>query len=151
MKPRSWPLLLFTVCLALFVSSCRNNETQDTIIASVSNPSHSYRATVILRQHFVEGNADATPTTYVLLDRDTGKVDYPNGMEFKDSQVVMNPVQCGPLGLAWSNDHLLKVICQKCGLALSAAGQHADRWNSIRIEYDGFPETSSWETPAGSQ
>jgi hypothetical protein len=54
------------------------------------------------------------------------------------------------LDVQWENDHLLRVICQKCGLALSAVGQHASGMDSIHIEYDGFPEMSSWETTAGS-
>jgi hypothetical protein len=150
MKLRLWPLMSSAVLTALVVSGCRNNDRQDTIIASAANPSHTYRATVLLRQHFVDGKADTSPTTYVLLDKDSGKADYPNGVDFKDSQVVMKPTQCGPLGLEWGSDHQLKVICQNCGLALSAVGQHVDDLNSIQIKFENFPETSSWETPPGS-
>jgi hypothetical protein len=151
MKLTAWlasPLLLVSISLTL--PGCRNNDRQDTVIASVANPSHTYRATILLRQYYVDGKVDTSPTTYVLLDKDLGKADYGNGAEFKDSQVVMKPSQCGPLDVQWENDHLLRVICQKCGLALSAVGQHASGMDSIHIEYDGFPEMSSWETTAGS-
>lgn len=136
--------LLMPVPIALI--GCKGNDRQDTVIATVANPSHTYRATILLRQYFVEGKVAASPTTYVLLDKDSGNSNYGNGVEFKDSQVVMKPSQCGPLGVQWSGDQVLKVICQKCGLALSAVGQHASGIGPIRIEYDGFPEMSSWET-----
>ena len=141
----------FFACLLLclpFLSGCK--ERQDTVIASVANPSHTYRATVLVRQYYVDGKVDTSPTTYVLLDKDSGKSDYGNGAEFTDSQVVMKPSQCGPLDAQWVDDHLLKVICQRCGLALSAVGQHVSDVGSVQIEYDGFPEMSSWETAPAS-
>lgn len=128
------------------LGGCRNNDRQDTVIASAVNPSHTYRATVILRQYFVDGKSDASPTTYVLLDRDTGKPNYANGAEFRDAEIVMKPSQCGPLNVRWEDDRLLKVVCEKCGLALSAVGQHAGGMGAIRIQYEGFPEMSSWES-----
>jgi hypothetical protein len=142
-------------CLAIFlllsissfsICGCRGNDREDTVIASAANPSHTYRATIILRQYFVDGKPDTSPTTYVLLDKDSGKPDYGNGSDFKDSQVVMKPSQCGPLNVRWKDDEDLEIICQKCGLALSAVGQHSSGIGSIRIEYAGFPEMSSWET-----
>lgn len=151
MKLRRWRLILLAVPAALLFPGCRNNDRQDTVVASAANPNRSYRATVILRQRFVDGKADSTPMTYVLLDKDSGKVDYPNGVDFQDSQVVMKPAQCGPVGLEWENDHLLRVICQNCGIALSAVGRHATHLSGVQIEYEDFPETSSWETPAGSR
>jgi hypothetical protein len=140
----------FLACLLLFSPFlCGCKDRQDTVIASVVNPSHTYRATVLVRQYYVDGKVDTSPTTYVLLDKDSGKPDYGNGEDFADSQVVMKPSQCGPLDVQWDDDHLLKVICQKCGLALSAVGQHASGAGSVRIEYEGFPEMSSWETAPG--
>jgi len=151
MKFNTWPATpLLVVSLALSLPGCRNNDRQDTVIASVANPSRTYRATILLRQYYIDGKVDTSPTTYVLLDKDSGKPDYSNGVEFTDSQVVMKPTQCGPLDVQWSDDHLLKVICQKCGLALSAVGQHVGSMGPVRIEYDGFPEMSSWETSPGA-
>jgi len=100
-----------------------------------------------MRQGFVDGKVTTSPTTYVLLDKDSGKPNYPNGVDFTDSQVVMKPEQCGPLQLSWVDDHLLKVNCQNCGLALTAVGRHADTLGPIHIQYDGFPPRSSWEGP----
>jgi hypothetical protein len=138
--------VLIPVQVLLTVGGCKGNNRQDTVIASAANPSHTYRATIVLRQYFVEGKIDTSPTTYVLLDTDAGKPDYASGAEFKDSQVVMKPSQCGPLDVQWADDHVLKVVCEKCGIALSAVGQHAGSMGPIRIEYEGFPEMSSWET-----
>jgi hypothetical protein len=126
--------------------SCGGNKLQDTLIASVANPSHTYRATIVLRQYFVDGRFDESPTTYVLLDRESESHHYARGVEFKDAQVVMKPTQCGPLSVQWSGDTVLGVRCDKCGLALAAVGRHAESMGPIRIEYDGFPEMSSWET-----
>jgi hypothetical protein len=137
------PLLLVAISLSL--GGCRGGQRQDTVIASVANASHTYRATVLLREYYVEGHVDGSPTTYVLLDRDTGKPEYEPGEEFKESQVVMKPSQCGPLSLQWEDDTSLKVICEKCGLALSAVGQHASGVGTIQVSYEGFPDMSSWE------
>jgi hypothetical protein len=136
-------LLLLSACFAL--CGCRSHDRQDVLVTSVANPSHTYRATILLRQGFVDGNVETSPTTYVLLDRDSGKPDYPNGVEFRDSQVVMKPDRCGALDLRWTDDHALAVICRNCGLALSAAGPHSGAIGPIRIEYEGFPDRSSWE------
>jgi hypothetical protein len=147
MKPL--PSSMFAlICVSLLtgVWGCRRNDRQDTVITSAANPSHTYRATIILRQYFVDGKIDTSPTTYVVLDADTGKPNYENGVEFKDSQVVMKPSQCGPMSVEWANDHMLKVICEKCGLALSGAGQHANTMGAIQVEYEGFPAVSSWES-----
>ena len=144
-KPRLIaPMLLALVSISLW--GCRDGDRQDTVVASASNPSHTYRATVILRQYFVDGKADTSPTTYVLLSKDSGQAKYDNGENFRNDEIVMQPSQCGPLTVQWTGDHVLKVICEKCGLALSAVGQHASGMGEIRIEYDGFPEKSSWET-----
>jgi hypothetical protein len=137
-------LLLASALMVLW--GCKENERRDTVIASAANPSHTYRATIILRQYFAEGKPDNSPTTFVLLDRDTGKPDYRNGEEFREDQVVIRPSQCGTLNVEWSDDQVLKVICEKCGLSLSAVGQHPRGVGSIRIDYEGFPELSSWET-----
>lgn len=145
-------LVLALGCVPIWVSisGCKGNNGQDTVLATAANPSHTLRATVVLRQYFVDGKADTSPTTYVLLDKDTGKPEYDNGAEFQDSQVVVKPSQCGPLTVEWADDRLLKVICQKCGIALSAIGPHPAGMQSIRIEYEGFPERSSWETGPGA-
>lgn len=138
-------LSLLMVALSSVVSGCRGSDRQDTLISSVANATHTWRATVLMRQGFVDGRVTTSPTTYVLLDKDSGKPNYRNGVEFKDSEVVMKPEQCGPLQLSWPEDHVLKVTCVNCGLALSGAGAHANAIGSIRIEYEGFPERSSWE------
>jgi len=132
------------VCLVLL--GCRANQRQDTLISSVTNPNHTYRATVLLREFLIDGKVGTSPTTYVLLDRDSGTFDYQQGMDFKESQVVMKPSQCGPVSVKWTDNNALKITCEKCGLALSAIGPHAQGVGAIKIEYDGFPEMSSWET-----
>jgi hypothetical protein len=138
-------ILLVVLPVSLCLCGCRRSDRQDTVTGSAANASHTYRATVILRQYYVDGKFDTSPTTYVLLDPDSGAPNYSNGVDFKDSQVVMKPSQCGPLTVQWTGDHELKVICEKCGLALSAVGQHASNVGAIRIAYEGFPEMSSWE------
>lgn len=143
-------ILLFLAVSLFSVWGCKGSDRADTVIASVANPSHTHRATIILRQYFVDGRPDTSPTTYVLLDKDSGKPDFGNGADFKESQIVMKPSQCGPLNLSWRDDQNLEVICQKCGIALSAVGQHASAVDSVRIEYEGFPELSSWETGPSS-
>src|SRR5580658_8198947 len=107
MKPPSCLIpTIFVVTSLLAVCGCRGSDRQDTIVASTANPSHTWRATILMRQGFVDGKVTTSPTTYVLLDKDSGKPNYPNGAEFKDSQVVMKPEQCGPLQLNWVNDRL---------------------------------------------
>lgn len=145
--PAIVPLLL-SACFGL--CGCRSHDSQDVLVTSVANASHTYRATILLRQGFVDGNVETSPTTYVLLDRDTGKPGYPNGVEFKDSQVVMKPDRCGALDLLWTDDQALAVICRNCGIALSAVGPHAGAIGPIRIDYEGFPDRSSWEPGPGS-
>jgi hypothetical protein len=140
--------LLLAACFVF--CGCRSQDRRDVLVTSVANPSHTYRATILLRQGFVDGNVGTSPTTYVLLDEDSGKPDYPNGVEFRDSQVVMKPDRCGALDLRWTEDHALSVICRNCGLALSAVGPHAGAIGPIRIDYEGFPERSSWEPGAAS-
>jgi hypothetical protein len=127
---------------------CRSNTHQDTLIQSVANASRTYRATVILRQFYIDGKFDNSPTTYVLLAPYTDRPDYESSAEFKDSQVVIKPSQCGPLSLEWTGDRTLKVICEKCGISLAAVGDHPNGVGSVHIEYEGFPETSSWEPGA---
>ncbi len=127
---------------------CRAGQRQDTVISSATNPSHTYRATVLLREYFVDGHADNSPTTYVLLDKisgDTGGPEYDQGQDFKDSQIVMKPKQCGPLSLHWPDDNTLKITCEKCGLAVSALGEHANGVGAIQVQYEEFPAVSSWE------
>jgi len=126
---------------------CKVDTRQDTVLGSAASPSHTQRATIILRQYWVDGKFDTAPTTYVLLDTDTGKPEYGNGQDFKDAQVVMKPTRCGPLSVEWADDRTLKVKCEKCGLALSAVGEHATGIGATRIVYEGFPERSSWESP----
>ena len=142
-------LVLFAAPVSLAVGGCRENDRQDTVLSSAANPSHTLRATVLLRQYFVDGKMDNSPTTYVLLDKDAGKPDYANGVNFIDSEIIMKPSQCGPLTVQWTDDKTLKVICDKCGIALSEVGQHASGMGAIRIQYEGFPALSSWE--AGPQ
>jgi hypothetical protein len=140
------------VPLSLCLWGCRGNQRQDTVIASVANPGHTYRATILLREYFVDGHLDNSPTTYVLLDRDAGQVEYDAGQDFKDSQVVMKPAQCGPLSLSWEDDSTLKITCEKCGIALSAIGEHARGVGAIQVQYAGFPDMSSWESaPRGGR
>jgi hypothetical protein len=129
-------------CLGL--AGCRG-QRQDTVLSWALNPSHTWRATVVQREYFIDGHRDAAPTTYVLLDAGSGAPEYENGQEFTEAEVVMKPSRCGPLRLTWTGDESLEVRCEKCGLALSAAGRHASGVGKIRVEYAGFPERSSWE------
>jgi len=131
------------LCAAL--TGCRSDTRRDTLIESSVNPSHTYRATVILRQYYVDGKFDTSPTTYVLLHPYTAKPEYGNGEDFPQSQVVIQPTQCGALGVEWADDKTLKVICEKCGIALSAVGAHPSGVGAVKVEYQGFPEMSSWE------
>jgi hypothetical protein len=123
----------------------KGGQRQDTVLSSVVNPSHVWRATIILRQYLVDGHFDNSPTTYVLMDRDAGKPQYDNGQDFKDSQVVMKSSQCGSLSLQWPDEGTLQVTCEKCGLALSAVQEHTQGMGAIRVVYAGFPAQSSWE------
>jgi hypothetical protein len=142
------PLLLIFTAVSFPFWGCRGSERIDTEISSVANPGHTYRATIVQRQYLVDGKQDSGPTTFVLLDPGYGRVRYGNGEDFNDSRVVMKPVQCGPLRLTWASDTLLKITCDGCGLALSAAGPHAGSMGPVKIEYDGFPDVSSWEGAA---
>jgi hypothetical protein len=138
------------VC-AVALTGCRGKDHQDTVVASVASPGHTSRATILVRQGITDGKVDTRPTTYVVVDKDTGKSAYANGEDFQDSQVAMKATQCGPLELRWTDDRSLKVICQNCGLALSAVSLHAGAVGAVRVEYDGFPERSSWDPgPGGS-
>jgi hypothetical protein len=137
-------LVAFCGCLA----GCREGPRLDTVLDSALNPSRTYRATVLLRQYRMDGKFDDSPTTYVLLDRNDGSEKYENGQDFKDSEIVMKPSRCGTVNVAWLDDGSLKVICEHCGLALSAVGPHADGMGAIRIVYEGFPALSSWEPAA---
>jgi hypothetical protein len=150
MKHRPCLTILLLAPVSITLWGCRNNDRQDTVIASAANPSHTWRATVILRQYFVDGKPDTSPTTYVLLDPDSGNPNYANGADFKDSQVALKASQCGALDVRWSQDRVLDVICKNCGLALSAVEEHSTAVGSIRVEYDGFPERSSWDPGPGA-
>jgi hypothetical protein len=76
----SWPLklapillpVLFPVLLPLCgcLGSCKGGQSTDSVMSSVANPSHTWRATILLRQYMVDGHFDGSPTTYVLMDRD---------------------------------------------------------------------------------
>ena len=135
-------LLLVVLC------GCKDNkggQRQDTVLSSASNLSHAWRATVVLRQYLVEGHFDNSPTTYVLLDHDSGKPEYDNGEDFKDSQVVMKTARCGTLSLQWPDEDTLQITCEQCGLALSAVEEHTQGMGAIRVVYAGFPAQSSWE------
>ena len=144
--------LSLVVAGAVLLWGCKSDGRRDTVIASVANPSRSLRATIIQRQYFVEGREDNSPTTYVLLDQDAGKPEYEGGQDFKPSQIVIEPSQCGPLSVTWVQDRALKITCEKCGLALSALGSHPRAMGveggSVRIDYEGFPDMSSWESGA---
>jgi hypothetical protein len=131
---------------AAALTGCHSDNRQDTLIQSRANPGHTYRATVIIRQYYVDGKFDTSPTTYVLLDPYTAKPEYDNGADFKDSQVVIKPTQCGPLSVEWTDDRTLRVICEKCGISLAAVGAHPSGVGPVRVEYEGFPDMSSWET-----
>lgn len=139
----------FAACLlvapVLLLCGCKADTRRDTVLSSVANASHTLRATVILRQYWVDGKFDTAPTTYVLLDTDRGKPAYENGEDFPETQVVMKPSRCGPLSLAWVDETTLKVTCEQCGLALSAVGGYVSGMGQTRIEYAGFPDVSSWE------
>ena len=123
----------------------KGRERIDTVMSSVANPGHAWRATVIERQYLLDGHFDNSPTTYVLVDRDAGKPKYENGEEFKDSHIAMKTSRCGPLSLQWTDDSTLQIMCEKCGLALSAVEEHTQGMGAIRIVYAGFPAQSSWE------
>lgn len=140
LKPLSWVLFLL-----LAVCGCRGHGRQDTVLSTASNLGQTWRATVILRQYFVDGKLDKGPTTFVLLDQDSPRLNYENGQDFKDSEIVIKANDCGPLTVQWVDDRTLKVICSQCGLALSAVGEHPSAMGSIRVEYEGFPSVSSWE------
>lgn len=142
-------IVLLVLSVSFGLCGCRGNDHQDTLVASAANPSHTYRATILLRQGMVDGKVDTSPVTYVLVDKDTGKPRYSSHAEFKDSQIAMKAAQCGALQVRWTNDLALTVICQNCGLALSAT-QHATGVGAIRVDYEGFPERSSWEPGPGT-
>jgi len=143
----------FCVCVSMLLmlaalcgcKDTKGGQRQDTMLSSVANPSHTLRATIILRQYLAEGHFDNSPTTYVLMDPDSGRPRYDNGQDFKDSQVVMRSSQCGSLSLQWTDDSALQINCEKCGLALSAVEEHAQGMGAIRVVYAGFPAQSSWE------
>ena len=150
MKPNPCIVMLSLLAiLSFWLTGCRGNDHEDTLVTWMANPSHTFRATVLLRQGVTDGRVDTTPTTYVLVDKDTGKPHYSSHAEFKDSQIALKATQCGALQVRWTNDLALTVICQNCGLALSAA-QHASGVGRIRVEYEGFPERSSWEPGPGT-
>jgi len=144
MKLRQHGLVLATFTIAL--TGCRGPAHRDQLVALVTNPTHTYRASVVLREYEEEGHPANSPITYVLLDQDTNSVSPDLSKDFPDSQVVMKPAQCGPLSLQWTGENDLKVICEKCGMALSAAGPYATGMGKVRIDYEGFPNVSSWET-----
>lgn len=87
----------------------------------------------------------ASPTTYVILDKDAGWPHFSNGQDFDVAHVVMRPSQCGTLRLEWTGDQALKIICDQCGLALSSLGEHASKIGQVQIFYENFPAKSFWE------
>ncbi len=138
-----WLLIMLASSMLI---GCRYGKTRDTVLISVANANHSYRATVLRREYLLDnGMTDASPTTYVLLDEDKGTPSYKYDQEFDTRHVVMRPDQCGPLGLEWMSDQTLKIICKQCGLSLDSLGKHVDRVGSIKIEYEGFPAKSFYE------
>jgi len=146
MKPGvriSMLLALAAVCGCF--KDLKGSERFDTVLSSVANQGHTWRATVIERQYVVDGHFDNSPTTYVLLDRDTGRPHYDNGEDFKDSHVAMKTSRCGTLSLQWPDANTLQITCEQCGLALSAVEEHTQGIGAIRIVYAGFPAQSSWE------
>ena len=148
MKNSCAAIILLVLSMAFGLCGCRGKSHQDTLVASVANPSRTYWATILLRQGVTDGSVDTTPTTYVLVDKSTGKPHYSSYAEFKESQIAMKATQCGALEVQWMSDLALTVICQNCGLALPAA-QHATGVVAIRVDYEGFPERSSWEPGPG--
>jgi len=138
-----------STALMLALCGCFGNsnggERIDTVLSSVANPDHAWRATVIERQYVVDGHFDNSPTTYVLVDRDAGKPKYENGEEFKDSHIAMKTSRCGTLSLQWPDARTLQITCEQCGLALSAVEEHTQGMGAIRIVYAEFPAQSSWE------
>jgi len=140
-------LACFPGVLALIpLSGCHGLESRDALLSTVPSPSHTRRATIIQRQYVIDGKVENSPATYVLLSDDTGEPVYPSGVDFPAAQVVMKPAHCGPLKLTWNGDDDLIIVCDRCGLALAAVGNHANQLGKTKIEYEGFPESSSWET-----
>lgn len=137
--------LLWVLPLAAVLSGCRDHGRQDTVLSAESNFSQTWRATVILRQHFIDGKLDKSPTTFVLLDKGAAAHKYKNGQDFREAEVVIKANDCGPLAVQWVDDSTLKVVCNQCGLSLSAVGEHPSAMGPIRVVYDGFPPVSSWE------
>ena len=136
-----------TIALCV-VTGCRGLDSRDILMESVTNVSHTRRASVIVRQFVIDGRVDDNPpVTYVLLSDDHGEPRYPAGVDFPEDEVVMKPVHCGRLSLEWNGDDNLMIVCERCGLSMSAIGHHAMQMGITKIEYVGFPEASSWETP----
>jgi hypothetical protein len=139
-------LSLLVLIASMMLSGCKHGKTRDTVLASVSNPSHSFRGTVLRRQYLLDnGMEDASATTFVLLEKDGGPPSYAYDQDSKGGHVVMRPSQCGPLRLMWIDDRTLQIICDKCGLALHSLGNHADKIGPVQIVYEGFPTKSFWE------
>ena len=137
--------LALAICV---LTGCRGLDSRDILMESVSNVSHTRRATVIVRQFVIDGRVDDNPpVTYVLLGDDQGEPHYPAGVDFPEDEVVMKPVHCGRLSLEWNGDDNLLIVCERCGLSMSAIGHHATQMGITNIEYVGFPDSSSWETP----
>jgi hypothetical protein len=136
---------MLLLCVAFTMPGCKGGERRDTVLSSLASPSRKYRATIVQRQFYVDGKTDSGPTTFVLVGANEGSAKYGNGEDINESEVAMKPTQCGPLSLEWVNDQLLRVRCEQCGLSLASAGPHASSIGAVRIEYDGFPEVSSWE------
>jgi hypothetical protein len=133
---------IFSVVL-ISLTGCKYGKTRDTILSSVPNSTHTYRATVLRREYLLDnGMTDASPTTYVLLDADKGPPTYAPNQRFNAANVVMRPSLCGPLRLEWMSDLVLRIICDKCGLALP---RHLDKVGSVSIVYEGFPDTSFYQ------
>jgi len=139
--------VLCAMFVVVLLSGCRGLESHDVLLQTVANASHTRRATMIQRQYVIDGRVEnSPPVTYVLLSDDHGDPSYPSGVDFPADQVVMKPTHCGRLTLEWNGDQDLMIVCESCGLSMAAVGQHADQLGMTKIEYEGFPESSSWET-----
>lgn len=143
---KSSPAYFLGILVLIVLSGCRGVESRDALLSTVSSPSHTRRATIIQRQYVIDGKVENSPATYVLVSDDTGEPSYPSGVDFPAAEVVMKPAHCGPLKLTWNGDDDLVIVCDRCGLALAAAGEHVNQIGKTKIEYEGFPDSSSWET-----
>ena len=51
-------LLGLAGAVAIALLGCHSDTRKDTLIQTTSNPSHTYRASVVIRQYYVDGKFD---------------------------------------------------------------------------------------------